>query len=109
MNIEYAQKNINLFKEFLKPVTIKDTENYDKYFLRYKDNIKAFLEKECNINITIYFHKKDYHKTFFYLIETDYEVYTSDEDVKWGFLNYNEALNSAITFIFTNILNVVKV
>ena len=105
MEVEYSETNIRLFEKFLKPVTIHDFENYNKYFVEYKYNIKEFLEKECQIYINIYFTNTYKGKVWFYVIECRNEYYTSDEEYKNDLLDYNMALNRAITFIFTKILN----
>lgn len=105
MEIEYSEKNIRLFEKFLNPVTISDFENHKKYFYKYKDDIKGFLENECQITINIYFTNTYKGKLWFYVIECRNEYYTSDEEYENNLLTYNMALNRAITFIFTKILN----
>ena len=79
MDIEYSERNIRLFEKFLKPVTISDLDNYEKYFYNYKDDIKGFLEKECNIYISIWYNETHRGKIWFYLVECRNEYYTSDE------------------------------
>ena len=105
MDIEYSERNIRLFEKFLKPVTISDLDNYEKYFYNYKDDIKGFLEKECNIYISIWYNETHRGKIWFYLVECRNEYYTSDEQYQNDLLTYNMALNRAVEFIFTKILN----
>lgn len=105
MDIEYSERNIRLFEKFLKPITISDLDNYEKYFYNYKDDIKGFLEKECNIYISIWYNETHRGKIWFYLVECRNEYYTSDEQYQNDLLTYNMALNRAIKFIFTKILN----
>ena len=102
--IKYTQENIELFKQFL-----NSSDNLKSYFNEYKDNIKGFLNNECGIWINVYFQRLNYRLRYFFIIETNYEFYTSD-DIEMNIMKtYNEALNKAINFIFTNVLNVVKV
>lgn len=102
--IKYTQENIELFKQFL-----NSSDNLKSYFNEYKDNIKGFLNNECGIWINVYFQRLNYRLRYFFIIETNYEFYTSDDIEINVMKTYNEALNKAINFIFTNVLNVVKV
>ena len=65
----------------------------------------AKSEKECNIYISIWYNETHRGKIWFYLVECRNEYYTSDEQYQNDLLTYNMALNRAIEFIFTKILN----
>ena len=104
MEIKYSQENIELFKTFL-----NSNDNIKQYYNEYKDNLKEFFEKEIQIHINVYFQRINYRKRYFFIIETTYEFYSSDDIELNVMKDYNTALNKAINYIFTNILNVVKV
>lgn len=102
--IKYTQENIELFKQFL-----NSSDNLKSYFNQYKDNIKSFLFDECGIHINVYFQRANYRLRYFFIIETKYEFYSSDDIERNTMKTYNEALNVAIKYIFNNLLNVGKV
>ena len=72
----------------------------------YRDDIKTFLKTHVNINITIYYTKHYNGKNFFYIIEGDRWFVTSDEIEDMDILTYNGALNKAIYYVFTKILDI---
>ena len=104
MEIKYTLENIELFKKFL-----SSSDNLKSYFNQYKDDIKNFLFDECGIYINVYFQRVNYRLRYFFIIETSYEFYTSDDIEMNVMKTYNEALNVAIKYIFNNLLNVGKV
>ena len=102
--IIYTEENKKLFDEFNKPVTIRDIELFKDYPL-YRDDIKTFHKNHVNIDINIYFTKHYNGKNFFYIIEGNTWFITSDEIEDMDILTYEGALNRAIKYIFTKILN----
>lgn len=103
--IVYTEENKKLFDKFTTPVTIRDIEMF-KDFPLYRDDIKTFLKTHVNINITIYYTKHYNGKNFFYIIEGDRWFVTSDEIEDVDILTYNGALNKAIYYVFTKILDI---
>ena len=104
MEIIYNKENIELFKKFL-----ESNDNIKHYYNEYKDKLKEFFEIEMQIHINVYFQRVDYKTKYFFIIETPYEFYSSDDIHSSYMRDYNIALNKAINYIFIKILNVVKV
>ena len=52
--IEYFEDTKQLFRKFVKPVTIDDVNKRTEWY-SYEDKIKEFLEEQLNIKINIYF------------------------------------------------------
>ena len=108
--IEYYRETKEYFKKFLNPLGDIDNSNLLKYYDRYEDNIKLFVEKELNWDITIYYTKiinsKPNYIEWFYIIENGMELYSSDEYESNKLISYEFALNKAIQCVFNNIYNI---
>lgn len=107
--IEYYPKTKEYFKKFLMP-TEKVNENLLKYYEKYENNIKLFIEKEFGWNINIYYariiNNRPNYVEWFYVIDNGMEVYSSDEYECNRMSTYELALNRAIQRIFKNIFDV---
>lgn len=98
--IEYSKEVIELFKNFL-----CTTQSGELYFQRYKDNIKEFFEKEMNMYINIFFQKINNYTEYFYIIEYYDFIHSSDDIEDVSIYDYNDALNSALYYILTQMFN----
>lgn len=98
--IEYTREVIELFEKFL-----CTTQSGELYFQRYKNNIKEFFEKEMNICINIFFQKINNYTEYFYIIEHYDFIHSSDNIEDMPMYDYNDALNSALYYILTQMFN----
>lgn len=108
--IEYYKETKKYFKKFLKPNEFSDNENLLKYYERYENNIKQFIEKELGWTITVYYSRivnsNPNYIEWFYIIENGMEVYSSDEYEYTKLNSYEWALNKAIQCVFKNIYQI---
>lgn len=98
--IEYTKEVIELFEKFL-----CTTQSGELYFHMYKDSIKEFFEKELNMHINIFFQKVTNYIEYFYIIEYYDFIHSSDDIEDTPIYYYNDALNSALYYILTQMFN----
>lgn len=103
--IEYFEDTKQLFRKFVKPVTIDDVDKRSQWY-GYEDKIKEFLEEQLKIKINIYFTNNYKGRVWYYIIESSDWFKPSDEIEDIDILSYNSALNRAIKYIFTKIYDI---
>lgn len=107
--IEYYPVTKKYFKKFLQP-TKEDNENLLKYYDKYEDDIKTFVEKELCWNINIYYFRivnASFSKVeWFYVIDNGTSFFSSDDYEINRMNSYEYALNIAIQKLFKNIYSI---
>lgn len=104
--IEYYPITKEYFKKFLQP-TKEDNENLLKYYDKYENDIKSFVEKELCWYINIYYARivnASFNKIeWFYVIDNGTSFFSSDDYEICRISSYEFALNKAIQKLFKNI------